>query len=396
MKKKKQIVEIVAGTLLLPCLMVLSSCNNEESLDMSSPPVSAYVEGVYNAPITRAVNNRKLESFSMYCFDEYSQYTGTVEANNILYTMDSNTKIWSGNYPFYMSDWFTMYAYAVSPNSEITTTPVFTNAEQSFIYEAPNDKGSLLKVASKYEFTKEGTNNKLALTFNDALYTLFFQAFSGFQNVDVEVKSITLHNVPNKAKFTFSPTQESRGTWAVTEDNQYVNCSQELATAAPITTTSFTDIQNEPFVLFPIQPTAWDYYGLNGPAETFAQAKENNHCYIEVKMRIIQTNEQGKKFYLWGYADNDPQGREPYESAFYPYLQYYCTASWQMMLNGYYYVFLDDNGVDKEGLKITPHPETGGATQFKVSSQIDFRTLMNQQGSTADAWEVDGGKTVVM
>lgn len=383
MKTSKQIGGIFAGALLL----MLSSCNNEMTTQKDSSHDPAEVEGVYGGA-TRSLNNRTLESFSMFCFDEYSQYTGTVEANNILYTLNPSTHAWNGNYPFYMSEWFTMFAYAVSPNVDVTTNPTFSSSDQSFVYTNPTERGTLLKVASRYNFTKEGTKNKLALTFNDALYTLFFQAYSGFQNVKVEVKGITLHNVPNEAKFVFSPTQESKGTWAVTDASQYVSCSQTLASARNITTTSFQDIQNEPFVLFPIQPTGWDYYGLYGPAETFEQAKTLNRCYIEVKMRVIEEKD-GKTYYLWGYADDDSQGRAPFESAFYPYLQYYCTASWQMMLNGYYYVFLDDNGVDKDGNKIAPHPEEGGSSKFTVSSQIDFRTWIQNHGGTADEWTDD-------
>lgn len=378
--------------------VLLSSCgvDTEEQLGQTAT-APASVVGIYHGPATRTITNGKLTSFSLYCFDEWNEYTGEMLADNILYSLSPTTNVWSGNSPFYMSDWAAMYGYGVSPNIDDMTDAVFTQPNQSFVYSDPAEKNVLIKVASKFYFTMEGTNNRLMLTFNDALYTLRFQAFSGFDGVKVEVKGVTIHNIPNKARFTFSKDVESWGDWTTTTDNQYVSKGMELASAVPVTAVDFADIQNEPFVLFPIQPDEWDYYGLYGEAETFAQAKARNCCYIEVKMRIIQEDpDTGKKYYLWGYADDDPNHQdEVFESAFYPYQQWNCTAEWNMTYNGYYYLFLDDNGVNKNGLKITPHPEEGGSTQFTVSSQIDFRTLLNQNNNTADEWEIETeGKTV--
>lgn len=388
MKTNRQITSILAGALLLTT-GVLSSCgSDEEMVNKASPPSPAYVEGIYNGPVTRANSNQTLTSFSLYCFDEWNEYTGEMLADNILWTLDPDTKVWSGNRAFYMSDWAAMYGYGVSPDIEVATDPVFTMPDQSFTYTDPAEKGVFLKVASKFYFTKAETNNRLMLTFNDALYSLRFQAYSGFENVSVEVKGITIHNIPNQARFTFSTATESVGTWALTDGNQYVSCVKELDNAVPVTAIDFADIQDEPFVLFPLQPDEWDYYGLYGEPETFAQAKARNCCYIEVKMRITEEKD-GKTYYLWGYADDDPQGREPFESAFYPYMQWNCTAEWRMRYNGYYYLFLDDNCVDKDGNKMVPHPEEGGSTQFSVSSQIDFRTWLQSHGGTTDQWGDD-------
>jgi hypothetical protein len=380
----------------------LSSCSSGEEISNKSSTSSepAIVEGVYNG-LTRAVTNDKLTSFSLYCYDEWNEYTDEMLADNILWSLNPSTKVWSGNKVFYMSDDFTMLGYGVSPSTDDMTNVVFNYAEQGFTYTDPTSKGVLVKIGSKRNFTKESTNNRLMLTFNDALYTLRFQAYSGFQNVkSVEIKEITIHNIPNQARFTFHPKSNSWGSWALTPTNQWVSSTQTLASPAFINTTDFTDIQNEPFVLFPIAAVEWDYYGMYGDPETFAQAKANNHCYIEVKMRIIEEDDDGNLFYLWGYADGDSRG--PFESAFYPYQQYNCTADWNMTYNGYYYLFLDDNAVDKDGNQIKPHPEAigqqNGSSEFTVSQQIDFRTLKQQHGGTADQWTNDdqGKVTITM
>lgn len=373
---------ILAGTLLLT-IVILSSCSNgEEMSNKSSPAVPAIVEAVYN-DLTRSVTNQTLNSFSLYCFDEWNEETGEMIANNILYTLNPTTKVWSGSRAFYMSDWDAMYGYGVSPSTSDMTDVVFTQPNQAFTYTNPTSKGVLVKIGSKHYFTKEGTKNRLMLTFNDALYTLRVQALSGFQDVkSVEIKEIILHNVPNQARFTFNKNVESAGSWALTADNQYISATQTLPTAAKMSQTDFVDITTEQFVLFPLKPKEWDFWG----DETLASAEARNCCYIEVKMRIIEEKD-GKTYYLWGYADGDSRGA--YESAFYPYEQVNCSAEWKMRYNGYYYLFLDDNAVDKNGNKITPHPEEGGSDEFSVSSQIEFRTWMQNHGGTADEWTDD-------
>lgn len=389
MNTEKKIVSVLA--LAITGCFFITSCNNED-LTEKAPPQPAEVIGIYNNPNTRTVSNNTLTSFSLYVFDEYYGEGGGIQANNILWTLNNNK--WSGSKAYYMSTWAAMNGYGISPNTDDVTNPVFDNSEQSFTYTDPTEKGVLLKIASKLYFTKEETNNSLILTFNDALYTIRFQAISGFQNVKVEVKEITIHNVPNQARFTFNQVIESTGNWTLTTANQYVSASQTLPSAVTVIGTKYADISNEPFVLFPIQPDEWDYWG----DESLDDAKARNCCYIEVKMRITEDDPDvpGKKYYLWGYADDDPNHQdEIFESAFYPYEQENCTAQWKMRYNGYYYLFLDDNGVNKDGYKIKPHPEEGGSSNFSVSAQIDFRTLMNQQNSTADPWEVETeGKTV--
>ncbi|MBQ8713503.1 MAG: hypothetical protein IJ551_11895 [Prevotella sp.] len=340
------------------------------------PP--AIVEAVENPRLTRA-QGVSLSSFSLYCVDEWWEYTGQMYADNIVYTKGATS--WSSSEPFYMSDWSAMYAYAVSPNTDLFPEKMFTLPEQSFTYTNPSgsDEQTYLKVASSFNFTIESTSNRLSLTFNDVMFSLFFQGFSGFENADIKVKSITIHNLPGKAKFTFSKDVESWGAWQETADNVPVYYGQELAEATPVTTYDFADLQNEPFVLFPIEPTPWDRN-----SETFQQAKDNGHCYIEVKCQMTQEKD-GKTYYLWGYED--PTNPKQYESIFYPYEQMYCTSTWEPSYNGYYYLFIDDSGCDEKGTSpIKPHPETGGDTEFKVSSQVEFMTKVKEHGGTADEW----------
>ena len=125
---------------------------------------------------------------------------------------------------------------------------------------------------------------------------------------------------------------------------------------------------------------------MYGEPESFADAKARNCCIIEVKCQITQEKD-GKTYYLWGYESGDKE----YESIFYPYQQWNCTAEWMMTLNGYYYLFMDNNGCDENGVSpIVPHPESGGDTSFKISSQIEFRTKVDElTGGTADAWSND-------
>lgn len=382
MKRNKNLLTALSHSALpLACVLIVAACARDENVSQTASQgrIPAEVEAL-DGNATRAIAS-ELSSFTLYCMDEWWEYTQQMYADGLLYDKDPVTKKWNSNEPFYMSDWSSMYAYGVSPKNVELTDKVFTYPDQSFTYTNPSGSAeqTYLKGASKLGFTMEETNNKLSMTFNDLMFTLFFQGFSGFEDVELKVKSVTIHNLPNQARFTFNKNVESRGSWGETSSSEKVFYGQELATAASINATDFTDLQNEPFILFPIEPTPWDRN-----SETFQEAKANKHCYIEVKMQITQIKDN-VKYYLWGYES----GENEYESAFYPYEQMYCTSSWEGSYNGYYYLFLDDNCVDKDGTKIKPHPALGGSTEFTVSSQIEFRTLIQSHGGTVEQWGDD-------
>ena len=101
MKMNRRFMTLLGRVLpLMTGFVLLSSCgvDNEELLGQEQSSQPASVVGIYNGPATRAITNDKLTSFSLYCFDEWNQWTDDMLADNILWTLNNN--VWSGNSVF--------------------------------------------------------------------------------------------------------------------------------------------------------------------------------------------------------------------------------------------------------------------------------------------------------
>ena len=373
-------------------LLGFSSCSTEADDtgggQLSSVP--AYVEGIdlSSGSTTRAIG-QDLKTFSMYSMTMINRITGAMLSNGIYYKKEGTS--WASNLPYYMDERMAMKAFGISPKVDFVKEPVYKWLEQHFIYENPQEEQVMLKIASKLNYTKAESKNQLLLNFNDALYTLRFQALNSLtiENCHVYIKGVTIHNLPNKAMFTYDDTKESTGTWTLTDDNEYVDYSQELESPVELSKT-LQDINDSAFVLLPFVPDLWV-----PTKETMEQADDAHHLYIEVKAQITQDIDNGdgttRTVYLWGSRDGS--GKYPqYESIFYQYMHLLNTTqkNWKMAYNGYYRLTVNKNGYDKNGVLFTPHPDDeDGATAFTSSDPIDFTVVEDAEGNNVDPWSGD-------
>ena len=327
MKRKDNSIVIIGVSALLMNL-TFASCSTEElgsvTDPMNGPPtIEAIDAGSQNVKnVTRALNS-KLEQFSLYVVDEYYDEEGAI-ADNIL--QSNKTGSWKSAETYYFMD-DPQNAYGIAPTADLEGMSAVVNYDtQNFTYTVPTTEQSMVKIASRLDFTKQSISNNLKMTFRDALFSLEVQAVNEIKDVKIFVKSVTFHNVIPTGTFTFDKKKESRGKWSVNVNNRSicVDYEQVLGTAKELSRTNYLPIVDSTFTLMPqdLYDNLWYPYDCEWAeedmVESFADAKTNKHMYIEVKCQIIQEKD-GETLYLWGYAPDNDEGKDPFESVFFPY-----------------------------------------------------------------------------
>ena len=387
----------------LATLFLAAACSGDSLEREYAPPSGdpAEVEAVYERNFggtTRAMN-QTLKTFTLFVVDEWYDEEGPI-ADNILETKNEETGKWESYPYFYLLD-DPQNAYAVAPSTSLENlqNPVFTYDTQSFKYTVPTTEQSAVKIASRLDFTKTAVNNRLVMTFRDALFTLQFQAVNEIKDVRIKVKSFTLHNILPTGTWNFDKKNESTGQWTVDYTaNTRVNYTQEFETPVELERTKYKNITDSAFVFMPQDLYEYIWYPPDNDwgetGEEFADAQTNKHLYIEVKCQIIQEKD-GKELYLWGYPAAEASASKPeFESVFFPYDEYACLSDWMQGINSVY--FLEFNtitgGYDDQGKHITPHPTSGGASEFENAEPVKF--VLGDDGNV-DSWIVPGSSEVI-
>ena len=385
----------------LLALLLESSCSTEQMEYVDNQNEPAEIIAIYESTqpgVTRALNSN-LTTFTMFVVDEWYDEDGPI-ANNVKQTKNEETGKWTAKPMVYLStDPQNAYCIAPSTTLENMSNVVVTYNRQSFDYSVPTTEQSAVKVASRLDFTKKSVNNKLSLTFRDVLFYLGIQAVNEIKDVRILVKSFTLHNILPSATWNFDKKKESKGSWTVNYDaSTRVNYTQELETPVELSRTDYKNITDSAFVFMPQNLYEYIWYPLDNDwgedGEEFSVAQTKNHLYIEVKCQIIQEKD-GKELYLWGYPAAEATADKPeFESVFFPYDEMACLSDWMQGLNSVY--FLEFNtitgGYDSTGHHITPHPTSGGASEFENAEPVKF---VLGEGGNVDSWIVPGSGEVI-
>lgn len=383
---------IWASLLLVSC----SDVTQEYADDMAGPAqVTAIDIGSdgYNQT-TRALNS-ELKSFMLFVVDEYYDEDGPI-AENVQETKDDNGK-WTSKPYFYLLD-DPQNAYGIAPSTSLKnlSNVSITYDSQTFDYSVPAVEQSKVKIASRLNFTKKGVNNKLMMTFRDALFSLQIQAVNEIKDVKILVKGFKLHHVKPNGTFTFDAKKESKGKWLVDVDNRStcIDYEQTIETPVELSRTKYLPIVDSLFTLMPqdLYDNLWYPYDCewaeDDMKESLADAMANKHMYIEVKCQILQEKD-GETLYLWGYPTEEADETHPeYESVFFPYDEEACLSDWNMGINSVYYLEFNTltGGYDETGQHITPHPTGGkGASVFENAEPVPFRVGSDDDGNV-DPW----------
>ena len=146
--------------------------------------------------------------------------------------------------------------------------------------------------------TKDMNNGVVKFNFKHILSQVVFKAKTEYDNMQVDIDMIKIHNIKFAGAFTLPATAEETGNWS-SSDLAFLNAFTVVKNAniTVNSNTEATDITtNTPMLNIPQELTAWT---VSGASKTKMGADNAKQCYLEIACKIRQSGA-----YLLGSADN--------------------------------------------------------------------------------------------
>lgn len=146
--------------------------------------------------------------------------------------------------------------------------------------------------------TKDMNNGVVKFNFKHILSQVVFKAKTEYDNMQVDIDMIKIHNIKFAGAFTLPATAEETGNWS-SSDLAFLNAFTVVKNAniTVNSNTEATDITtNTPMLNIPQELTAWT---VSGASKTKKGADNAKQCYLEIACKIRQSGA-----YLLGSADN--------------------------------------------------------------------------------------------
>lgn len=294
---KKELCMMAIGLLLAGC-----SADEEIANVQTSEANAISFNVVSNNPQTKAMiinnNNFATHTFEVFAFRNGYYYMGTAERG---VTIKHDQTAWTYANPVEICYWphtDALNFYAISPSDvdihlshrEISGT------QQEFFYMVNDDYGEqsypdyqnvdVMYAVATNQKKADLTNGVVPLHFKHMLSQVVFKAKANSdQMVNVQVKSMKLHNVPSTGTFTFPQSAEAAGTWNIgSYPYDYtigMDMDEQLGYIDVNHTQEPVDLsERKPMLFIPAPLTGWDTH------HPITNADANGESYLEIECKI--------------------------------------------------------------------------------------------------------------
>ena len=176
--------------------------------------------------------------------------------------------------------------YALKPSFGDADSYVMTPDEKSFVYTMRNTnaKQKDFMFSSLINKTRESTNNQIKFKMKHLFSYIRFVSKLTNEEIEVEVHSITLHNLLSKGKFTFNRDKERAGDWEI-YTTDYDNFKFELPKDSMLTTNKQISLHTGDSLLF-LMPQKPDELWDPDVTSKISDADATHQAYVEVACRV--------------------------------------------------------------------------------------------------------------
>lgn len=302
MKKSTVMLLAIFGVLLM-------SCSEEEIANVETSSRNAIGFNVLsNAAETRATpttnTNLKSTDFDVFAFTtDGTAFMGKVDTEfghdgvKIVYKNgkwdydDANAlRYW----PTEALDFYAFNPGTVSEDMMVNYMWEVSGTVQKISYTCIDEYGAGthenydVMYAMAKDRTKDMNNGVVKFNFKHILSQVVFKAKTEYDNMQVDIDMIKIHNIKFAGAFTLPATAEETGSWSSSDlafFNMFTVVKDKSITVEGNTTA--TDIStSSPMLNIPQKLTAWT---VSGASKTKKGADDAKQCYLEISCKIRQS-----------------------------------------------------------------------------------------------------------
>ena len=312
MKKSTVMLWAIFGALLM-------GCSDEEIANVETSSRNAIGFNVLsNAAETRAIpttpDNLTSTDFDVFAFTtDGTAFMGKVDTDfghdgvKIVYKNGKWDYDDANDLRYWPTEALDFYAFnpgTVSEDMMINYMWEATKETQKISYTCMDEYGSgtthanydVMYAMAKGQ-TKDSNNGVVKFNFKHILSQVVFKAKTEYENMQVNIKEIKIHNIKFSGVFTLPATAEEMGSWSVNDVNAPKFGVVQNANIEVNGNATATDISTDtPMLNIPQTLTAWT---VSAPNKSKLEADNAKQCYLEIACKIQQSGA-----YLLGSADN--------------------------------------------------------------------------------------------
>lgn len=303
MKKSTVMLGAIFGTLLM-------GCSDEEIANVETSSRNAIGFNVLsNAAETRATpttnTNLKNTDFDVFAFTaDGTAFMGKVDTEfghdgvNIVYNNGkwdyknaSDLRYW----PTGALDFYAFNPGTVSEDMMMNYMWEASGTVQKISYTCIDEYGANtghanydVMYAMAKDQTKDMNNGVVKFNFKHILSQVVFKAKTEYDNMEVDIDMIKIHNFKFAGAFTLPATAEETGSWS-SSDLAFPHAFTVVKNAniTVNSNTAATDIStNTPMLNIPQTLTAWT---VSAPNKSKLEADNAKQCYLEISCKIRQS-----------------------------------------------------------------------------------------------------------
>ena len=304
MKKSTVMLWAIFGALLM-------GCSDEEIANVETSSRNAIGFNVLsNAAETRATpttnTNLKNTDFDVFAFTaDGTAFMGKVDTDfghdgvNIVYNNGKWDYKNASDLRYWPTEALDFYAFNPGTVDEAMQWSYMweaTKDTQKITYSCSDEYGSGINAHENYDVmyaiakgqTKDKNNGVVKFNFKHILSQVVFKAKTQYDNMQVDIDMIKIHNFKFAGAFTLPATAEETGSWS-SSDLAFPHAFTVVKNAniTVNSNTAATDIStNTPMLNIPQTLTAWT---VSAPNKSKLEADNAKQCYLEISCKIRQS-----------------------------------------------------------------------------------------------------------
>lgn len=156
--------------------------------------------------------------------------------------------------------------------------------------ETKTNHDVMYAVAKGLNKTNNGTT-AVQMNFKHILSQVVFKAKTTSSILEVDVKSVKIHNFVHSGTFTLPAGESAMSNWSTSPDEAVSIATVKLNAANVKTNNAVVDLSDmaSPLMMIPQQLKKWSTYSA-GTAVSKADADNAKECYLEISMKLKQND----------------------------------------------------------------------------------------------------------